>query len=211
LYETFLANEQYFIMLPYMGGGELFYKICEAGHFSEKEARRVLTQIARGMEYLHSQGVIHRDLKPGNVLVCSLDPSCSIMCKITDFGEARDIGGMAESMSMTAGIGTPYYMAPEMMSNTKHYSKSIDVFSFGIMAAHVLNGKLVYEGDPEFDSIYAFAMLVSQGLRPVIGECSEDLKQLIKDCWDTDPSKRPSFETVVSGFRMATMFDSDRE
>ena len=74
--------------------------------------------------------------------------------RITDFGEARGIDSMNQSMTMTAGIGTPYYMAPEMMTNSKRYSTAVDVYSFGVMAAHVLHGKLEYAENPEFDTIY---------------------------------------------------------
>jgi len=167
----------------------------------------LLYHIAEGMNYLHSKKIIHRDLKPGNVLVSSLDPASPTMCKITDFGEARDIETANQTMTMTAGIGTPYYMAPEMMTSSKHYSTAVDVYSFGVMSAHVLHGKLEYEENPEidleFDSIYAFAMLVCKGLRPMIGSCSDDLKKIIESCWDSDPKKRPTFETIVPGIRRA--------
>ena len=66
------------------------------------------------------------------------------------------------SMTMTTGVGTPYYMAPEMMTNNRHYSTAVDVYSYGIMAAQVINGKLEYEGNPEFDSIYGVFFTIQQ-------------------------------------------------
>lgn len=54
---------------------------------------------------------------------------------------------MEQSMTMTSGVGTPFYMAPEMVANHKHYTGSVDVFSFGIMAAQVMVGRLVYDAD----------------------------------------------------------------
>ena len=80
------------------------------------------------------------------------------MTRISDFGTARDVKSIDKSMTMTIGVGTPYYMAPEVMTNSKHYSTSIDVYSFGVMAAHVLNDKLEYAGDPEFGSVYGLLL-----------------------------------------------------
>ena len=128
----------------------------------------MLLDTARAMEYLHSIAIIHRDLKPGNVLVCSLDPRERPMCKfvtfysilfvmlfqrvfgilfhrLSDFGEARAMESIEESMTMTSGVGTPFYMAPEMIKSSKHYTGAVDVYSFGIMAAQVMVGKLVYD------------------------------------------------------------------
>ena len=63
---------------------------------------------------------------------------------------------------MTTGVGTPYYMAPEMMGGGRHYSTAVDVYSFGIMSAHVMNGKLEYDGDPEFDSLYGLLFYTTE-------------------------------------------------
>ena len=67
------------------------------------------------------------------------------MHRITDFGEAREVETMEESMTMTSGVGTPFYMAPEMATGSKHYTGAVDVYSFAIMAAQVMVGKLVFE------------------------------------------------------------------
>ena len=57
-------------------------------------------------------------------------------------------------MTMTSGVGTPFFMAPEMATGTKHYTGAVDVFSFGIMAAQVMVGRLVYANEDEFDTPY---------------------------------------------------------
>ena len=67
------------------------------------------------------------------------------MHRITDFGEAREVETIEESMTMTSGVGTPFYMAPEMATGSKHYTGAVDVYSFAIMAAQVMVGKLVFE------------------------------------------------------------------
>ena len=72
--------------------------------------------------------------------------------RITDFGEARTVESMEASMTMTSGVGTPFFMAPEMATGTKHYTGAVDVYSFAIMAAQVLSGRLVYDSSDSFDN-----------------------------------------------------------
>ena len=74
--------------------------------------------------------------------------------RITDFGEARTVESMEASMTMTSGVGTPFFMAPEMATGTKHYTGAVDVYSFAIMAAQVMVGRLVYDGQNDFDTSY---------------------------------------------------------
>ena len=73
--------------------------------------------------------------------------------RITDFGEARKVQMMETSMTMTSGVGSPFYVAPEIIMNEKHYTSAVDVFSFGIMAAQVMVGRLVYDAE-EFTTEY---------------------------------------------------------
>ena len=72
--------------------------------------------------------------------------------RISDFGEARTVESMEASMTMTSGVGTPFFMAPEMATGTKHYTGAVDVFSFGIMAAQVMVGRLVYDSSDAFET-----------------------------------------------------------
>ena len=78
--------------------------------------------------------------------------------RITDFGEAREVETIEESMTMTSGVGTPFYMAPEMATGSKHYTGAVDVYSFAIMAAQVMVGKLVFEAN-DFATPYCLFFL----------------------------------------------------
>ena len=81
--------------------------------------------------------------------------------RISDFGEARTVESMEASMTMTSGVGTPFYMAPEMATGTKHYTGAVDVFSFGIMAAQVMIGHLVYDSSDAFETEFGLLFFIS--------------------------------------------------
>ena len=113
---------------------------------------------------------------------------------------------------MTSGVGTPFYLAPEMIKSSKHYTGAVDVYSFAIMAAQVIVGKLIYDAF-DFDTQFclyllfseffvlflhacswastAFVSAVCKGLRPSLHGCPEKMKTLIIQCWNSEASERP--------------------
>jgi len=158
---------------------------------------RFMLDVAHGMEYLHSQGVIHRDLKPGNVLVSSLDPDAEVLCKITDFGASRQGLEDSKTMTMTCGVGSPYYMSPEMLRGDQKYTRAVDVYSFGIMCLELWNEQVPF-AEMHFDTPFSFARYVLEGHRPAIRkDCPEDLAALFAHCWESDRNDRPPFTEVV--------------
>lgn len=141
---------------------------------------RMAKQIAQGMSYLHGQGVVHRDLKPHNVL--ELDG----VMKIADFGLVRCKNAVA---------GTPAYLAPEVY-NGDNFNKSVDVFSFGVLLWELFTGMTPFK---EYD-ICDIKTALNKGGRPPLSflTCKRDIKDLIVACWHQDPDQRPSFKTIVS-------------
>lgn len=139
----------------------------------------VARQIAQGMTYLHSQGVVHRDLKPQNVL-----EKDGIM-KIADFGLVR----------CKNAAGTPAYLAPEVF-NGQNFNKSVDVFSFGVLLWEMFTGMTPFK---EYD-ICDIKTTLNKGGRPPLSRltCARELKDLIVACWHQDPDQRPSFKSIVA-------------
>jgi len=196
VYGSLVTEKLFYIAMEYIPLGSLSsaYKEYMLSPFMRC---RLMLDVARGMEYLHDHGIIHRDLKPGNVLVSSLDPESEVLCKITDFGESRQGLEDTETMTMTCGIGSPYYMAPEMLRGDKKYTRAVDVFSFSILCVEVWNEKLPYS-ETQFQTPYAFMTSVLNGNRPeIVDGCPKGLTKLITKCWATERQERPSFTVIV--------------
>ncbi|ELP85861.1 serine/threonine protein kinase, putative [Entamoeba invadens IP1] len=88
---------------------------------------KMMLDASRGILYLHENCILHRDIKPGNLLVFSLNLNDKVNAKLTDFGSARNVNMLMTNMTFTKGIGTPTYMAPEVL-NKEHYKKPADVY-----------------------------------------------------------------------------------
>lgn len=151
LRDVFEDEEYLHLVTELCEGGELFDKIVErasrskkAGEpscFSEEEAARVLHEILTAVKYMHQHGVVHRDLKPENILFTSKEEGSPI--KIIDFGLARQFN-KSQDVSMRTVVGTPYYIAPEVLR--KDYDESCDLWSVGIIAYILLCGYPPFNG-----------------------------------------------------------------
>ena len=173
------------------------------------------SDIANGMASLHASSIMHRDLKPDNILVCDLNINAPVLCKLTDFGTSRALNAQLE-MTMTKVVGTPMYMAPEVICGEGHYSMAADVYSYAIMlnelwcdqkpyeemkfasafalSSHVLSG---YVCTSSYSCIVSNPLLFSQ--RPQTApDCPLSILGLIQQAWDTNPHNRPSFSSIAT-------------
>jgi len=160
---------------------------------------KALLDASRAMDYLHQSGLIHRDLKTENLLVVSLEAMSQTVCKLSDFGTSRGLNSFAQakSMMLTQGVGTPIFMAPEILSGSQSYSESADVYSFGVMMCHVANNELPYTRDRRFENSYQFVQNVIGGMRPELrAEVPGDYKKLMAQCWDKTAESRPAFSEI---------------
>lgn len=130
------------IVMEYAAGGELFERICNAGRFSEDEARFFFQQLISGVNYCHSMEICHRDLKLENTL---LDGSPTPRVKICDFGYSKS--ALLHSQPKST-VGTPAYIAPEVFSRKEYDGKIADVWSCGVTLYVMLVGSYPFE-DPD--------------------------------------------------------------
>jgi tRNA A-37 threonylcarbamoyl transferase component Bud32 len=126
-----------YIVMAYMRGGTLA-DVIQRGPMPVHATERMIRQIAGALDYAHNKGIIHRDFKPGNVL---LDDQSN--CYLTDFGLARMVETSSELTGMTI-LGTPSYMAPEQ-SEPGEVTRSVDVYALGVTLFQMLTGRVPYE------------------------------------------------------------------
>jgi mitogen-activated protein kinase 1/3 len=118
------------------------HQIIEIQHLSGDHCQYLSYQILRGLKVMHSANVLHRDLKPTNLLV---NASCDL--KICDFGLARSVASQDYNYGfMTEYVATRWYRAPEVMFNFNKYTKAIDIWSVGCILAEMLSGKPLFPG-----------------------------------------------------------------
>ena len=208
-YGTSVIEGRLGIVMEFMALGSLEGLMSKKVLSSELKIRYV-REICYGMRYLHSMNIIHRDLKLTNVLVVSDDEnSSSGICKISDFGTSREVDmkstlSMSQSMTMTSNIGTPLYMAPEILSGVGHYSMKADVYSYGILMVSLWNQKPPYYEVVGVEPRDLLSDITTRGLRPRIqSECPQSYIQLYSACLVEDPHSRPSFDEIFKN-----VFDS---
>ncbi|EDR29324.1 serine-threonine protein kinase, putative [Entamoeba dispar SAW760] len=184
----------YSIVTEYAKFGSL-KNVYENEKFTQLLGLKMLTDVAKGMTFLHAAMIIHRDLKPENVLVVSMVKKEKINAKLSDFGTSRDVSSSNVVASMTQGIGTPLYMAPELLLN-QGYGQAVDVFSYAIVCYEVLSRKVPYS-DENFAHSWDVSDFVTKGNRLNIPDSfPPEMAKLISDCWVEDPSLRPKFTEI---------------
>ena len=150
---------------------------------------RFCTGICSGMAYLHSHGVMHRDLKSGNLL---LDAAREHI-KVGDFGVARRMDTSVDD-SMTSETGTYRWMAPEVIRHGK-YDASVDVYSFAIVLWEMLTGQMPYG---HLSPVQAASAVVHNNLRPPIAaQMPANLVALMCVCWNHESRVRPTFDVLL--------------
>ncbi|KAL8042594.1 hypothetical protein ABFX02_09G062800 [Erythranthe guttata] len=114
------------------------------------EVKCLMKQLLEGVEFLHSNKLMHRDLKPGNILV-NKDEKGILNLKICDFGMCRSFG--SRSGLYTPSVGTSWYKSPEILLGAKKYSSAVDMWSVGCIMAELFTGKALFRGESELDQI----------------------------------------------------------
>ena len=144
-------------------------------------------QVASGMQHLHNNNVVHRDLKSANIVL-----SFGFLAKVCDFGTARTMA----MTTRTNQAGTYRWMAPEIVDDVEtSINKMCDVFSFGMVLYEIFAHKVPYH---EISGNARVGMAVLQGKRPPIPAILPPfLHPLLQDCWKEEPRQRPQFKTIV--------------
>lgn len=192
--EVILTPTHLAIVMEYASGGELFERICNAGRFSEDEARFFFQQLISGVSYCHSMQICHRDLKLENTL---LDGSPTPRLKICDFGYSKSSVLHSQPKST---VGTPAYIAPEVLLDKEYDGKIADVWSCGVTLYVMLVGAYPFE-DPEEPKNFRKTIqriLNVQYSIPDYVHISPECRHLISRIFVADPSKRITIPEIRS-------------
>jgi len=136
--EMYEDKKKIFFVNEMMLGGTLFERLAQEHNFSEFRAGKIIRQIISALTYLHSENVVHGDIKPGNIHFRGIDDD---MIKLIDFGTSRRIN---ENHAMHGVFGTSYYLAPEVIEGI--YSEKCDVWSVGVILYMLLTGHPPFDG-----------------------------------------------------------------
>jgi len=184
--DVFEDNDNLMMVMEYCPGQELFDVILDRKFFHEEDARPIFVQIARALYYLHSLNILHRDVKPENVLVSSIpDAQGNIVAKLLDFGLSKNAGNGSAAKTF---VGTPCYVAPEVEYTSKGlggtYSFPADCWSLGALLYVMLVARF-----PEFEQDSSGKIVVK--LSPSLwGSVSSEAKDLIRSLMNTNPAAR---------------------
>lgn len=195
LLDHFENSEFIYIVMEYLEGGDLghFFKKNKF-NFNENQGALVIRQILEGLEYLHKYGVVHRDLKPDNIMLSKSNSLSEI--KIMDFGLSKIMSPLEKAAD---GFGTLSFVAPEVLIR-KPYNKEVDIWSVGITLYYMLTGLLPFDDDSDNEEIIAKKIVFSQLSfnDKKWSKFSTGVKDFITLCLIKDPEKREPTDKLLA-------------
>ncbi|MEV6305580.1 serine/threonine-protein kinase [Actinoplanes sp. NPDC051861] len=190
--DLFSVGESIGLVMDFVAGGSLRDRLRASGTLPAADATRLLAQVAAALTEAHALGVVHRDVKPDNILLSG--PGEDAEVRLTDFGIARvlDAAGLTTPHAI---IGTPHYMAPETVSGGEA-APSADVYALGITLYELVCGRTPFTGEP-------FAVLQGHLNDPPARPAGMpgEVWEVIEECLDKDPQRRPAAAELQETFR----------
>nr|KJB33778.1 hypothetical protein B456_006G030400 [Gossypium raimondii] len=205
---SFATGHNLWVVMPYMAGGSCLHIMKSAfpEGFEEPVIATLLREVLKALVYLHSHGHIHRDVKAGNILV---DSNGAV--KLADFGVSAcmfDTGDRQRSRNTF--VGTPCWMAPEVMQQLHGYDFKADIWSFGITALELAHGHAPFSKYPPMKVLLMTLQNAPPGLDYERDKrFSKSFKELVAACLVKDPKKRPTSEKLLKHhfFKHARSYD----
>lgn len=177
-----------FLVMEFVDGESLGQRLERDKKIEENEAIRIIAQVAQGLHRAHKMGMIHRDVKPDNVMI-----SRNGEAKLTDLGLVKDLDAELNLTRTGRGLGTPHYMAPEQFRNAKNADVRCDVYSLGATLYHMVTGELPF--GKTSGPLDAWMKKVHNELaspRKLVPALSERVDWAIRRSMFADPTQRPA-------------------
>jgi len=182
IYDAVVEDEYSYIVMEYVEGGTL-EKFCEAGKLLDpREVAEIVFKCVRALAFAHTLGLTHRDIKPGNIL-----HNEGTDIKIADFGAAIN---RVSDQTMIMNVGSPAYMAPELVTGSAQGSQVTDIYALGVVMYYLLTGKLPYAGANTMSVIYQIVNTEPERPGTHRPDLSPDLDAIVMQAIAKDPAKR---------------------
>ncbi len=188
------GDDLLYFTMPFIQGESLRHAIHEGVRFTPREAVRILHDVADALAYAHSRGVIHRDIKPGNVL------RSGTHAVVTDFGVAKAISAAMPAVGVTSSgmaIGTPAYMAPEQLAGDPAADHRVDIYALGLLGYELLAGEAPFKASSPQETMAAQLTRVPEPITRKRPDAPPALASLLTRCLAKNPADRPQTASEV--------------
>ena len=188
VYALIFSNGQPYLVMELVSGQDFSQKVEKEGRIDERTALKMALDVAEGLSALNREGLVHGDIKPGNIV---LDREGR--AKLVDFG----LSGMTRTTSNGKLVGTPNYIAPELLRGAADTHRS-DIYSLGATLYHLMVGRPPVEGEKTIDVLRALLLGHLIPIHKVAGHLSPLTKKLLVRMLENDPAKRPADTDAVA-------------
>ena len=197
LEEVFETATKMFLVMELCAKGGLDKLLEQVTYFSEKDALCIMGQLVDAVGYMHDNDIIHRDLKLENILLSDPEPEQLYNIKITDFGLSYTRGGVDGDYMVNQVVGTPIYMAPEVIVNFG-YSQQCDIWSCGVIMYKLFCGEPPFMANTEEELFEVIKAGVLNYKKPIWDNVTQAAKLLISSMLRVDPAHRITSKEILS-------------